>query len=166
MLSQLPNTPSPHKATTVTRVLDMRKWTQREGGTRSKSRVSHLSMSGSRSLPADASGQTLRDPTWPLASRPQWLRELCLMLDIIWTDLPGASCQRSPHSVYGFHEHTQPDLCLIPSDPKKDMGPEFIVDKLWYTTVHYLQTTSPKHKITGSKEWRHLMASDIFSKGL
>lgn len=54
----------------------------------------------------------------------------------------------------------------MPSDLKKDMGMELIIDKLWYVANYYLKTVFPKHGITESKNIK--MLKDfwyIFSKG-
>lgn len=124
------------------------------------SQVSHLSMLWCKSLFADASYQTLCISPHGLFHADCKDRENCAWyLEPCTSSSSRQTCLGPPAKeslLPGFHEHKRASLYLMPFDPKKDMGLDWIVDKLWYVSVHYLKIIFPKHGITESKDMKML----------
>lgn len=130
------------------------------------SQVSHLSMSRCKSVFADATYQTLCITPHGLFHLDCKDWENCVWyLEPCTPSSSGQTCLGPPAKeswLHGFHEHKLAPLYLMPFDPKKDTGLDWIVDKLWYVSVPYLKIIFPKHGITESKDMKCSKAFDIF----
>lgn len=124
------------------------------------SQVSHLSMLRCKSVFADANYQTLCITPHGLFHLDCKDWENCVWhLEPCPSSSSGQTCLGPPAKeswLHGFHEHKRASLYLMPFEPKKDTGLDWIVGKLWYVSVHYLKIVLPKHGITESKDMKML----------